>query len=243
MIVIFFFLFFKSTPLICSGLFISFGPDLLSTLISLLSLRVFRLISFPAKQDIQLRLHTLSPPRSLPSYPLHLQNPLPLPQLSALLTLLNQSLDIIDISTWTGDPQNGSFIAGQLRLLADTIDEARQVLKGGEEVDGGRWWEEPGDETVRFDFSPSTKMFTIFLSDSHTRPLFLYDCHLFIPFTINTKTQPLPPLSNSPPLLPPFSPYTSPSSTPPSSFIYAPSLLSTPILPPPPPLPRPPFLP
>lgn len=108
------------------------------------------------KGDIQLRLHTLSPPRSLPSYPLHLQSPLPLPQLSTLLTLLNQSLDIIDISTWTGDPHNGSFIAGQLHLLADTIDEARQVLKGGEEINGGRWWEEPADETQ---FSPPLSPF------------------------------------------------------------------------------------
>lgn len=120
------------------------------------------LIPFSAKQDIQLRLHTLSPPRSLPSYPLHLQSPLPLPQLSTLLTLLNQSLDIIDISTWTGDPHNGSFIAGQLHLLADTIDEARQVLKGGEEINGGRWWEEPADETVRFEFRPLCKDFLYF---------------------------------------------------------------------------------
>ncbi|KAL9607274.1 MAG: hypothetical protein Q9167_007796, partial [Letrouitia subvulpina] len=71
--------------------------------------------------------------------------------LSSLLTLLNQSLDIIDISTWTGDPHNASFISGQLRLLADAIDEAKLVLKGGEEIEGGRWWEDDaaGDETVR----------------------------------------------------------------------------------------------
>ena len=84
----------------------------------------------------------------MPSYPLHIENPLPLPQLAALSTLLNQTLDIIDISTWTGDPQNGSFIAGQLRLLADTIDEARQTLKGGEDIAGGKWWEENSDEDV-----------------------------------------------------------------------------------------------
>jgi len=65
--------------------------------------------------------------------------------------LLNQALDIIDISAWTGDPHNGSFIAGQLKLLADTLDEARQTLKGGEEVAGGRWWESSPNETT---FSP-----------------------------------------------------------------------------------------
>ncbi|KAI4162734.1 MAG: hypothetical protein LQ342_003621 [Letrouitia transgressa] len=101
------------------------------------------------KGDISLRLPTLPPPRPHSAYPLHISSPLVLPQLSSLLTLLNQSLDIIDISTWTGDPHNASFISGQLRLLADTIDEAKLVLKGGEEVVGGRWWEDDGagDET------------------------------------------------------------------------------------------------
>lgn len=92
-------------------------------------------------KDIALRLATLPPPRSASSYPLHIQNPISLPQLAVLLTLLNQSLDIIDISTWTGDAQDASFIAGQLRLLADSIDEARQTLKGGEDVVGGKWWD------------------------------------------------------------------------------------------------------
>ena len=99
-------------------------------------------------QDINLRLSTLPPPRSLSSYPFHLQNPLPLPQLTALLTLLNQALDIIDISRWTGDPHNGAFISGQLRLLSDTIEEAQQTLKGGEDVAGGKWWEDSMPEDV-----------------------------------------------------------------------------------------------
>ena len=77
-----------------------------------------------------------------------MQNPLLLPQLTALLTLLNQALDIIDISRWTGDPHNGAFISGQLRLLADTIEEAHQTLKGGEEVTGGKWWEDAMTEDV-----------------------------------------------------------------------------------------------
>ncbi|KAL9633447.1 MAG: hypothetical protein Q9204_003392 [Flavoplaca sp. TL-2023a] len=70
--------------------------------------------------------------------------------LSALLTFLNQALDIIDISTWTGDPKNGSFISGQLRLLGDIINEAKAIMNGGEEVVGGKWWEDDfnSDETV-----------------------------------------------------------------------------------------------
>ncbi|MCJ1226130.1 hypothetical protein MMC12_002779 [Toensbergia leucococca] len=118
------------------------------------------------KGDIHLRLATLPLPRSLPTYPLHLSNPLPLPQLSHLLTLLNQSLDIIDITTWTGDPQNAFFIAGQLRLLADTIDDARLTLVGGEDVVGGRWWEDGGDEMT---FSPpisSTLSFHLSISST-----------------------------------------------------------------------------
>ncbi|KAI4261339.1 MAG: hypothetical protein L6R42_003464 [Xanthoria sp. 1 TBL-2021] len=69
--------------------------------------------------------------------------------LSALLSFLNQALDIIDISTWTGDPKNGSFISGQLRLLGDIINEAKVIMIGGEEVVGGKWWEDDfnGDET------------------------------------------------------------------------------------------------
>lgn len=92
-------------------------------------------------QSLQIRLPTLPPPRSHPhpSYPITLSAPLPLPQLSHLHTLLNNALDIIDISRWTGDPQNPSFISGQLRLLADTLDEARQTLKGGAGVVGGNW--------------------------------------------------------------------------------------------------------
>ncbi|KAL8791267.1 MAG: hypothetical protein Q9213_000224 [Squamulea squamosa] len=82
-------------------------------------------------------------------------------QLSALQTLLNQALDIIDISAWTGDPKNGSFISGQLRLLNDIINEAKAVMKGGEEVVGGKWWEDDfnGDETVSL--TPSSLLLTI----------------------------------------------------------------------------------
>ncbi|KAL8867617.1 MAG: hypothetical protein Q9174_005545 [Haloplaca sp. 1 TL-2023] len=101
-------------------------------------------------QDVSIRLPSLAPPRALPSYPLRISDPLPIPQLSTLLNLLNQALDIIDVSAYTGDPKNGAFISGQLRLLADTIDEAKSVMKGGEDVVGGKWWEDDraGDETI-----------------------------------------------------------------------------------------------
>lgn len=127
------------------------------------------------KGDINLRLSTLPPPRSLSSYPVHLQNPLPLPQLTALLNLLNQALDIIDISRWTGDPHNGAFISGQLRLLADTIEEAQQTLRGGEDVAGGKWWEDAMSEDTSSPPIPPTLSLHLSIADAalllHVRTL------------------------------------------------------------------------
>ncbi|KAG8534339.1 uncharacterized protein KY384_001183 [Bacidia gigantensis] len=91
------------------------------------------------KGDIALRLPTLPPPRGSPSFPLHISYPLVLPQLAHLLALLNTTLDIIDIALYTGDPNNGPFVSSQLKLLSDTIDEARQALKGGEDIPGCQW--------------------------------------------------------------------------------------------------------
>lgn len=59
---------------------------------------------------------------------------------------INQSLDVVDVSTWTGDAKNAHFIAGQLRLLQETIREAVHELKGS----GARksWHEDPLDPKV-----------------------------------------------------------------------------------------------
>jgi hypothetical protein len=104
-------------------------------------------------QDIQLRLQTLHPPRNCPSYPLKVSTEptapsIALNQLIAVRNLINQSLDVVDISRWTGDPHDANFIAGQLRLLLDLVQEARQTLKGGDDI-AGKWWENPIDENVR----------------------------------------------------------------------------------------------
>ncbi|KAJ6131593.1 hypothetical protein N7523_001299 [Penicillium sp. IBT 18751x] len=97
------------------------------------------------KGDIQLRLSSLPPPRGAPSTRLTLsQSPdapgMILPQLVSVRNLVNQSLDIVDVSTYTGDPLNASFIFGQLHLLQETISEARQMLKGDGDV-RGNWWD------------------------------------------------------------------------------------------------------
>lgn len=62
--------------------------------------------------------------------------------------LVNQSLDVVDVSTWTGDPLNASFIFGQLRLLHETITEARHMLKGENNNVQGKWWETSVEDNV-----------------------------------------------------------------------------------------------
>lgn len=104
--------------------------------------------SSSAKQDIQLRLRSLPPPPSLASYPIRIEEPFLIPQLSQILVLLSKCVDIVEMSMATGDPHNGPFIAGQLGILADTIDDARHILKGGEAIVGGRWWEDHLQSTV-----------------------------------------------------------------------------------------------
>ncbi|MCJ1480004.1 hypothetical protein MMC06_000158 [Schaereria dolodes] len=131
--------------------------------------------------DIQLRLPTLPPARSSGSYPLHLSN-IPtapsfvLSQLASVRNLLNQSLDVVDVSTWTGDAHNANFIAGQLRLLFEFIQEARQALKGGEESPGSRWWENPTDENIFDPPLPATLSFHLSIAEAslllHLRTLF-----------------------------------------------------------------------
>ncbi|RMZ82743.1 hypothetical protein DV738_g1561, partial [Chaetothyriales sp. CBS 135597] len=109
------------------------------------------------KGDIHLRLNTLLPntPRthtaSRPSTRLTL-TPSPaapdlvLPQLFAVRSLINDSLDVIDVSRWSGEPTDASFISSQLKLLHDHLRDARAYIKGpavGEplsQIPGGEWW-------------------------------------------------------------------------------------------------------
>jgi hypothetical protein len=99
-------------------------------------------------QDIHLRLNSLPPPRGATSTRLCFSNApgapeLVLTQLADVRNLVNQSLDVVDVSTWTGDPFNASFISGQLRLLYENIAEARSTLKGE-----AHWWESSADDNV-----------------------------------------------------------------------------------------------
>lgn len=68
--------------------------------------------------------------------------------------LVNQSLDIVDVSTYTGDPHDAGFIFSQLHLLHETINEARQMLKGDGNV-RGNWWETSVSDNVESSLPPS----------------------------------------------------------------------------------------
>lgn len=53
-----------------------------------------------------------------------------LAQLLSVKSLINDSLDIIDVSRWIGKSKDASFISGQLKLLHDHLSEAKACLKG-----------------------------------------------------------------------------------------------------------------
>ncbi|KAJ9608401.1 hypothetical protein H2200_007389 [Cladophialophora chaetospira] len=117
------------------------------------------------KGDIHLRLATLPPntPRgtttSTPSTRLIFHSSsssaeIILPQLLAVRSLVNDSLDIIDVSRWTGQSTDSSFISGQLKLLHDHLREAKACLKGPvpgvdlTSIPGVEWWTNSPDENV-----------------------------------------------------------------------------------------------
>jgi hypothetical protein len=50
--------------------------------------------------------------------------------LLSVKTYINTALDIIDVSRWTGQSTDPSFISGQLALLYSNLGEARACLKG-----------------------------------------------------------------------------------------------------------------
>ena len=109
------------------------------------------------EQDIHLRLQTLPPntPRthanSSPSTRLTFAASanapdLSVPQLHVVKALINDCLDIIDVSRWAGQSTDSSFMSGQLKLLNDHLSEARDFLKGPvpgadlHRIPGAEWW-------------------------------------------------------------------------------------------------------
>jgi hypothetical protein len=104
-------------------------------------------------KDVNLRLNSVPPPAGSTSTKLSLSSSQNAPtvilrQLVTVRDLIDQSLDVVDVSTYTGDPLNASFIYGQLRLLRENLSEARLALKGEGEETKGKWWEDSVEESV-----------------------------------------------------------------------------------------------
>ncbi|KAF2109319.1 RAVE subunit 2/Rogdi [Lophiotrema nucula] len=122
------------------------------------------------KGNVKLRLASLPPPRGSPTFDLTLsaepQAPtLVVQQLTQVRTSINACLDVIDVTTWTGDSTDANFVAGQLGLLYDNIQEARQSLKGYSDVQLP-WWERPVDEKVFDPPLPSNVSFHLVVFDA-----------------------------------------------------------------------------
>lgn len=83
---------------------------------------------------------------------------------------------MIDTSRWTGDPNEASFISGQLRLLLDLIQEARQCLNGDDEL-VEKWSENALDMSTFEPSLPPNLALNFSISDSavvaHFRTLHL----------------------------------------------------------------------
>jgi hypothetical protein len=71
-----------------------------------------------------------------------------LSQLVSVRDSVNQCLDIVDVSTWTGDPLDARFIYSQIHLLGETVAEGRQMLKGDSDAVRGKWWETSASDDV-----------------------------------------------------------------------------------------------
>ncbi|GLA64855.1 hypothetical protein AtubIFM54640_006588 [Aspergillus tubingensis] len=122
------------------------------------------------KGDIQLRLSSLASRGSATTRLCLANTPttpeLILSQLVSVKNLVNQSLDIVDVSTWTGDPLNAGFIYSQLHLLRETISEARQMLKGESDKVRGKWWETSAQEEMFDPPLPTYLSFHLSIADS-----------------------------------------------------------------------------
>ncbi|KAF2653963.1 hypothetical protein K491DRAFT_601830 [Lophiostoma macrostomum CBS 122681] len=122
------------------------------------------------KGNVKLRLSTLPPPRGSPTYDIAISSApaaptLVIQQLTAVRTSINTALDVIDVTTWAGDAKDANYIAGQIQLLHDNIQEARQALKGWSDVQL-RWWEHPADEKIFDPPLPSNVSFHLFVFDA-----------------------------------------------------------------------------
>ena len=127
---------------------------------------------------MQVKLPSLPPPKGQSTYRLTLSplQPIILPQLVDIRDRINQSLDVIDVTAWTGDAKDANFISGQLRLLSDDIIEARQALKGPDPETRPNWWSEPLNPDVCFQFYIVKR--SLRLMSFHSSTLTLHSLHI-----------------------------------------------------------------
>jgi hypothetical protein len=119
-------------------------------------------------QSLHLKLKTL-PPTTLT---FSQTSPLLLEPLTQLRTLLNQSLDCVDITRWTGDRHSALFISSQLHLLHSILSEAKAVLKGPSLLEPGtavisslNWAHKPIDPATFTPPLPSNLSLDLTVSD------------------------------------------------------------------------------
>lgn len=122
------------------------------------------------KGNVKLRLSSLPAPRGSTSYDLIISSApqaptLVIPQLTSVKTSINNGLDVIDVTTWAGNANDANYVAGQLQLLHDNIQEARQSLKGYSDVQLP-WWEHPVDEHIFDPPLPSNVSFHLSVFDA-----------------------------------------------------------------------------
>lgn len=115
------------------------------------------------QQSLHLRLRTL-PPSHLSLNP---DQPLILDSLVHLRSLLNQSLDCVDITRWTGEPDSASFLSSQLRLLHSLITDARSTLRGSPLLGASSpWVPEPLDPNTFAPALPNNLSFDLTIHDA-----------------------------------------------------------------------------
>ncbi|KAJ4362245.1 hypothetical protein N0V95_001489 [Ascochyta clinopodiicola] len=122
------------------------------------------------KGNVKLRMASLPPPRGAQTYDVAISSAptaptLVVPQLTSVRTAINSCLDAIDVVSWGGDATNASFVAGQLQLLHDHIQEARHALKGYSDVQLP-WWEHPVDDNTFDPPLPPHVSFHMFVFDA-----------------------------------------------------------------------------
>ncbi|QIW99207.1 hypothetical protein AMS68_004725 [Peltaster fructicola] len=122
------------------------------------------------KGDITLRLPSLVPPRGQQAVRASVSQqpaatPIVLEQLATTRTLINSCLDVVDATQWTGDSTNANFISGQLRLLHENVQEARNALRGWNDKQKS-WPQDSYDFNVFESGLPKNVSFHFFISEA-----------------------------------------------------------------------------